>query len=97
MQNVIAVIAALLGTVLVLSGAGALWGAAQARSRSGEDSRSTAETSTTDSDRMRRTLATLGRMDSPERLIAWGVVLLLISVVAGGAITFGITLTAGSH
>jgi hypothetical protein len=38
-----------------------------------------------------------GRLPTPDRLILWGVVLLGLSAVAAGAITFSATATAGTN
>jgi hypothetical protein len=38
----------------------------------------------------------MSRLPTPDRLIIWGVVLLALSAVAVGAITFGATATTGT-
>ena len=90
MRSAVAVIMAILGVVLVLSGAGAFWAVALTRTRTDSG---TAEAST----RWGRGLETAGRLPTPDRLILWGVVLLALSAVAAGAITFSATATAGTN
>jgi hypothetical protein len=86
MRSAIAIIMAVLGTVLVLSGAAALWAVALARPAS----------EAVEPTRSDRTLGALSRLPSPDRLIVWGVVLLGLSAVAAGAITVSATATAGN-
>lgn len=82
MRNAIAAIMAILGTILVLGGVTALWGPVLLRPQAepAEDGR-------------QRTAEVLGRLPSPERLLAWGVVLLALSAVTAGAVTISITAT----
>jgi hypothetical protein len=84
MRGLIAAIMAILGVILVLSGAGALWATAIAKP------------SGTEGTRTERGLAIASKLPAPERLIMWGVVLLALAAVAGGAITFSGTVTAGT-
>jgi hypothetical protein len=86
MRSAIAIIMAVLGTVLVLSGAAALWAVALARP----------DGAATEPTRSDRTMGALSRLPSPDRLIVWGVVLLGLSAVAAGAITVSATATAGN-
>jgi hypothetical protein len=86
MRSAIAIIMAILGTVLVLSGAAALWASALVKPDALDDS----------AGRLVRTVDVVGRLPVPDRLITWGVVLLALSAVAAGAITFSATATAGS-
>jgi len=88
MRGAIAIIMAILGTVLVLSGAGALWAAAVVRP---------AGLPETDPGRTRwqRTVEVAGKLPAPERLILWGVVLLALGAVAAGAITVSFNVSAG--
>jgi hypothetical protein len=86
MRSAIAIIMAILGTVLVLSGAAALWASALVKPDAQDDS----------AGRLVRTADVVGRLPVPDRLITWGVVLLALSAVAAGAITFSATATAGS-
>jgi len=86
MRSAIAIIMAILGTVLVLSGAAALWASALVKPDAPDDS----------AGRLVRTADVVGRLPVPDRLITWGVVLLALSAVAAGAITFSATATAGS-
>jgi hypothetical protein len=88
MRSAVAVIMAILGVVLVLSGAGAFWAVALTRTRA-----ETAESTT----RWGRGIDVAGRLPAPDRLILWGVVLLALSAVAAGAITFSATATAGTN
>jgi hypothetical protein len=90
MRDAIAIIMAILGTVLVLSGAAALWAGAVATARAPE--------ADTDGDggRITRSMDAMSRLPTPDRLIIWGVVLLALSAVAVGAITFGATATTGT-
>ncbi len=90
MRDAIAIIMAILGTVLVLSGAAALWAGAVATRESG------AEAGASGGGRITRSMDTLSRLPTPDRLIIWGVVLLALSAVAVGAITFGATATTGT-
>jgi hypothetical protein len=88
MRSAVAVIMAILGVILVLSGAGAFWAVALTRTRT-----EPAESTT----RWGRGLDVAGRLPTPDRLILWGVVLLALSAVAAGAITFSATATAGTN
>lgn len=85
MRSAIAIIMAVLGTVLVLSGAAALWASALVKPSVTEES----------GGRLARTVDVVGKLPAPDRLITWGVVLLALSAVAAGAITFSATATAG--
>jgi hypothetical protein len=90
MRSAIAVIMAILGVILVLSGAAALWASALARpARDDLDA-------TTQVSRVDRSVSALSRLPAPDRLITWGVILLALSAVAAGAITFSATATAGT-
>ena len=89
MRSAVAVIMAILGVVLVLSGAGAFWAIALTRPRT--------DASVESSTRWGRGLDVAGRLPTPDRLILWGVVLLALSAVAAGAITFSATATAGTN
>jgi len=80
---------AILGVILILVGVAALWATALTRSR--EDADTAAPISRVD-----RGVGALSRLPVPERLIVWGVVLLGLAAVAAGAVTFSITLTAGT-
>jgi hypothetical protein len=85
MRSAIAIIMAVLGTVLVLSGAAALWASALVKPSVPEEP----------GGRLGRTVDIVGKLPVPDRLITWGVVLLALSAVAAGAITFSATATAG--
>ena len=87
MRSVIAVIMAILGVILVLSGAAALWASALVRPTEAEPAAAT---------KLDRGLSTVSRLPAPDRLITWGVVLLALSAVAAGAITFSATASAGT-
>ena len=86
MRSIVAVIMAILGTVLVLSGAAAFWAAALHRGEPAGEA-----------GRLNETVDTLSRLPRPERLILWGVVLLGLSAVAAGAISVSATATAGNR
>ena len=90
MRSAIAMIMAILGTVLVLSGSAAVWAAALAKPRTSDGAPYPAGS------RMERTVAVVSQVPGPERLILWGVVLLALSAVAAGAITFAASATAGT-
>jgi hypothetical protein len=93
MRSVIAAIMAILGVILVLAGGASWWASALARSRSGESVAAAPAGGT----RLERSLEVAGRLPGADRLIAWGVVLLALSAVAAGAITFSATATAGTN
>ena len=85
MRGAIVVVMASLGVVLVLTGVAALWGSAVGTPRT--------EGST---GRFERGLAVAGRLPTPDVLIKWGVVLLILSAIAAGAISFSVTASAGT-
>ena len=85
-RSAIAIIMAVLGTVLVLSGAAALWASALVKPTVEEET----------AGRLERTVDVVGKLPVPDRLITWGVVLLALSAVAAGAITISATATAGN-
>jgi hypothetical protein len=87
MRSIVAVIMAILGTVLVLSGAAAFWATALRRT----------EPAPEPTGRLDQTVGTLARLPRPERLILWGVILLGLSAVAAGAISVSATATAGNR
>jgi hypothetical protein len=90
MRSAIAIIMAILGTILVLSGAAALWATAVVRPAG-------VEPGAPPESRLDRTAGTLSKLPTPDRLIIWGVVLLALSAVAAGAITMTAAATAGNH
>jgi hypothetical protein len=96
MRSAIAIIMAVLGTVLVLSGAAALWASALVRPASAGDVGTGDATTVERTRKLDRTVDVVHRIPGPERLITWGVVLLALSAVAAGAITFSATATAGA-
>lgn len=114
MRSAIATIMAILGTVLVLSGAAAFWAMAlhrpatadpdpgppapvSAGSGAGEAPVSTVSVpAPVEPSRFDRTVGTLARVPTPDRLILWGVLLLGLSAVAAGAISVSATATAGN-
>ena len=99
MRSAIAIIMAILGTILVLSGAAALWASAVVRSAgagTGAGAGAGTEAGPPDS-RLDRAAGTLAKLPAPDRLIIWGVVLLALSAVAAGAITISATATAGNR
>ena len=93
MRSIVAAIMAILGTVLVLSGAAAFWAAALGRAGGAGPP----ESPEPQSGRLDQTVGTLARLPRPERLILWGVVLLGLSAVAAGAISVSATATAGNR
>jgi hypothetical protein len=95
MRSIVAAIMAILGTVLVLSGAAAFWAAALGRA--GGSGTGPAQSPEQGSGRLDQTVGTLARLPRPERLILWGVVLLGLSAVAAGAISVSATATAGNR
>ncbi len=97
MRSAIAIIMAVLGTVLVLSGAAALWASALVKPvRSPATPLDVAPgTQEQPAGRLDRTVDVMGRLPVPNRLVTWGIVLLALSAVAAGAITFSATTTAG--
>ena len=99
MRSAIAVIMAILGVVLVLSGAAAFWATALTKTRAESETRAQSETRAEGEapGRWGRGLEVAGRLPTPDRLILWGVVLLGLSAVAAGAITFSATATAGTN
>ncbi len=93
MRGVIAAIMAILGVILVLGGAASLWASALAKTRTGDS----AASPDAGGGRLDRGLEVAGRLPGADRLITWGVVLLALSAVAAGAITFSATATAGTN
>jgi hypothetical protein len=89
MRNWIAGAMTVLGTLLVLSGAGIIilraWPRAGTATADGAAPEATAAVETGDADRGARALRRLG---PPDRLIAWGIVLLVLAALAAGAIGF---------
>jgi hypothetical protein len=96
MRSIVAAIMAILGTVLVLSGAAAFWAVALTRTEPSPSPEASSDGSQ-QSGRLNQTTGTLSRLPRPERLILWGVVLLGLSAVAAGAISFSATATAGNR
>ena len=101
MRSFIAGAMAVLGIVLVLCGAAALWAAALVRPR-GTGAATTdvgfgARTESRGDSPLERALERMGRFPAPDRMITWGVVLLALSAVAVGAISFSATATAGTR
>jgi len=86
MRSAIAIIMAILGVILVLSGAGALWASAAARPDRADDPSRTS---------WHRTVDVARKLPTPERLILWGVVLLALASVAAGAISLSLNVSAG--
>ena len=93
MRSAIAIIMAILGTVLVLSGAAALWASAIVRPAGAEAGAAAGPPES----RLDPAAGRLVRLPGPDRLIIWGVVLLALSAVAAGAITISATATAGNR
>jgi len=91
MRSAIAIIMAMLGVILVLGGAGALWAAAVARPDRTDRTDDPARTG------WQRTVDVAGKVPRPERLILWGVVLLTLGAVAAGAISLQMSISAGGN
>ena len=90
MRSAIAVIMAILGTILVLSGTSAMWASVLSRTRSDGPE------AVTPISRSGRMFAALSQLPAPDRMIIWGVVLLALSALAAGAITFSVEASAGT-
>jgi hypothetical protein len=88
MRSAIAIIMALLGVILVLGGAGALWASVVARPDRPDDPSRTG---------WQRTLDAASKVPKPDRLILWGVVLLALGAVAAGAISLQVSVSAGGN
>jgi len=84
MRDVIAATIAALGTVLVLGGAAIILRRAWFNRPPAEEGSTSSTPSYTVGDPRSR----LMRLSPPERLIAWGVVLLVLAAIAAGAIGF---------
>ena len=93
MRSVIAAIMAILGVILVLGGGASLLASALAKTRTGESAPSTVGSGS----RFEHGLEVAGRLPGADRLMTWGVVLLALSAIAAGAITFSATATAGTN
>jgi len=94
MQDVIAGAMAVLGTLLVLSG-GAVIVARALREPPAAADAPTVETppvSTT-----KRVVNAMRNMPAADRLIGWGIVLLVLAAVAAGAISFSLGANAGTR
>ena len=93
MRDAVAVIMAILGTVLVLSGAAALWATALTKPPAADGTDPTLPAPS----RSERAAGVLSRVRTPDRLIMWGVVLLALSAVASGAIQIAASASAGNQ
>jgi len=93
MRSVIAAIMAILGVILVLGCGASLWASALAKTRTGESTSGPASSG----GRLERGIEVAGHLPGADRLITWGVVLLALSAIAAGAITFSATATAGTN
>ena len=89
MRSWIAVIMAILGVILVLGGGTTLWASGFVRQRGAE--------AVPAESRFERGLDAVSRRPGAERLITWGVVLLALSAIAAGAISFSATATTGTN
>jgi hypothetical protein len=85
MQDFIAALLAILGTILVLAGATATVVKAVATP--------TTETEATGN----RVLGWISRINGADRLVAWGVLLLALAAIASGAIAFNFEASAGTR
>ncbi len=112
MRSAIAAIMAILGTILVLSGAAALWASALNRPRLSSDpdpapatgaglgsgaASGAGSSPAAEPTRGEKTLDRISRVPAPDRLIIWGVVLLALSAVAAGAIQVAASASAGNQ
>ncbi|MFS8480032.1 MAG: hypothetical protein FWJ93_13945 [Micromonosporaceae bacterium] len=93
MQNVIAGAMAVLGTLLVLSG-GAVIVARAMREPSAADA-PTVETAPASA--TKKVVNAMRNMPAADRLIGWGIVLLVLAAVAAGAISFSLGANAGTR
>jgi hypothetical protein len=85
MQDFVAALLAILGTLLVLAGA--------TTTVVRTVGPATVDTSTGSN----RLINWIRRLNGADRLVAWGVVLLLLAAFASGAISFNIGASAGTH
>ncbi len=95
MRNWIAGAMTVLGTLLVLGGAGIIilraWprtGVAPGDGPTAEVTGTAVSAASTDGSEADRSGRTLGRLAPPDRLIAWGIVLLVLAALAAGAMGF---------
>ena len=93
MRSAVAIILAILGTLLVLSGAAALWASALTKPQAADGTDPTVPPPS----RTEKTAEALSRVRAPDRLIIWGVVLLALSAVASGAIQIAASASAGNQ
>ncbi len=93
MGNWIAAVMAVLGTLLVLAGGAVIVARGLATSGPVGADASTAVTSPTPSSRI---LGALRRLQAADRLIVWGIVLLVLAAVAAGVISFNFGAAATS-
>lgn len=91
MRNFIAAVMSILGILLVLAGAGIIILPVVNRSGAGSGADPTVESGGSVFERGARRLARLGPSD---RLILWGIVLLVVAAIAAGAIGFSLSATA---
>jgi hypothetical protein len=112
MRDWIAVIMAVLGTLLVLAGGGLIVLRALSTDRTGEPEPVSADDATSEIPAVAPGRPALGvvaggtpqrlvqaarRMPAADRLIGWGIVLLVLGAVAAGAISFNLGAEAGSR
>jgi hypothetical protein len=90
MRNWIAGVMTVLGVLLVLGGGAVV--ALKALAATGGE----ATVDTSGPSRSSRFVAAMRRVQASDRLIGWGIVLLLLAAVAGGAISFNLGLSAVS-
>jgi len=90
MRDSIAVLMAVLGTLLVLAGAGVI--VAKAVVAPADVTAATVPAPTTGA----RLLGVLRQVEAYDRLIIWGIVLLVLAAVTSGAISFNVDAAANS-
>jgi len=98
MRDWIAAAMTVLGTLLVLSGAAIIilraWGTRP--EKPAVDGVEPATTTVTEPATTERATRSLLRLGPPDRLIAWGILLLVLAAIAAGAISFELGASAGA-
>lgn len=95
MQDVIAGAMAVLGTLLVLSGGAVIVARALREPSSAAADAPTVETAPVST--TKRVVNAMRNMPAADRLIGWGIVLLVLAAVAAGAISFSLGANAGTR
>src|SRR5262245_36649735 len=97
MRNVIAAAMTVLGTLLVLSGGGIIVMRAMKPADAAGAAAGDGTTETGQPNVATRLMRTALRIPAADRLIGWGIVLLVIGAVAAGAIAFDLGANAGTR